>query len=413
MNPQLFQISNPESSGFSSMRLERLSNFFKKQVDQGDIAGLIATVSRSNQTVYYKKIGWMDLESSNSMNDDTIFMIASMTKPITAVAAMMLYEEGCFHLNTPISDFIPAFKVVQVYTGFNEQTNEIMLTPVQQEITIRHLFTHTSGLSYGWDPNDPVDQLYMQVQEKYKKGNIPFTNQALSAELPKLPLFFQPGSRWRYSLSIDLIGAIIEIITGLSLEVFLKERIFEPLEMRDTGFYVPPVKLSRVAKIYEKPDTDGELRWVQEVKPVQEPPSFCSGGGGLVSTIGDYALFCQMLVNGGEKNGVRFLSPKTMDLFAINQCPIVALPYFIEDGRNYNAGYGYSLGTKVLMDVAQSGMAGSVGEFGWGGAFNTYFWIDPTEALYGLLMLQYRARPDENFVTKQRFKQLTYQAMIS
>ncbi len=413
MNTSLNTVSSPEKIGFSSARLGRISNFFQNLVDRDKLAGMIATIARGGQTAYYRKFGWMDLESKATMSDDAIFMIASMTKPITAVAAMMLYEAGHFHLNTPVSEFLPAFKDVRVIAGFNDPTGEMLLTNTDREITFRHLFTHTAGLSYGWDENDPVDQCYQQVQQKYIREKTPFNNRALAEELPKLPLAFQPGTHWRYSLSIDLLAALVEIITGLPFEQFLQERIFDTLGLEDTGFFVRADQRERVARVYGRSEPESELQWMEEIKPETEPPSFASGGGGLVSTVGDYARFCQMLVNQGEFNGVRLLSPKTVDLFAINQCPIEALPFYFEEGSLYHAGYGYSLGTRVLMDVSQSGMAGSVGEFGWDGAYRTYFWIDPSEALYGLLMLQYSLRPDEEFTVHQQFKQLTYQAMIS
>jgi len=412
MNTPLMAIENPENLGFSPTRLYRVSAFFQDLVDRTELAGMIATIARAGQTVYTEKFGWMDLESKIPMCDDTIFMIASMTKPITAVAVMMLYENGHFQLNTPVSEFIPAFKDTQIFSGFDNKTGEMLLSKKDREVTFRHLFTHTSGLSYGWNENDPVDRCYRQAQQASNQGNSPLTNHTLAEALPRLPLAFQPGTHWRYSLSIDLLGALVEIISGLPLDQFLRERIFDPLGMEDTGFYIHADQYDRVARVYGRPEPEEKLQWMEAIKPESELPSFISGGGGLVSTAGDYARFCQMLVNQGELNGLRLLSPKTVGLFTINHCPVEALPFYFEEGSLYHAGYGYSLGTRVLMDVAQSGMAGSVGEFGWDGAFKTYFWIDPVETLYGLLMLQYSARPDENFVVHQQFKQLTYQAMI-
>lgn len=284
------------------------------------------------------------------------------------------------------------------------------LVPLEWEITFRHLFTHTAGLSYGFDPNDPIDRLYQQAQQKYSQGSNTFTNRTLVEGLSQLPLAFQPGSHWRYSLSIDLLAALIEIISGIPFEVFLQERIFDPLDMVDTGFHVPAEKISRVARVYGHPDPAEGLQLMAEIKPETTPPSFTSGGGGLVSTIEDYARFCQMLVDGGEVDGTRLLSPKTVELFSINHCPGSALPFSFVEGSLYHNGYGYSLGTRVLMDVSQSGMVGSVGEFGWDGAYSTYFWIDPREKIYGILMLQHS--PNAYYPIHPQFKQLTYQAMV-
>jgi CubicO group peptidase (beta-lactamase class C family) len=411
MTKTLEAVEHPENFGFSAKRLSRITTFLQKLVDRNELAGMIATITRHGQSVFYNKIGWMDLESRKPMQDDTIFMIASMTKPVTAVAAMMLYEYGYFHLNTPVTEFIPAFKDTQVFSGFDDKTGEMLLSKVDREITLRHLFTHTSGLSYGWNENDPVDQCYRQAQQESYQGGSPLTNQTLVDSLTRMPLAFQPGTHWRYSLSIDIIGAIIEIISGYPLDRFLREKVFEPLEMEDTGFYVRSDQKHRVARVYGCPAPGDRLKWMEQIKPEFELPSFVSGGGGLVSTVGDYSRFCQMLVNRGEYFGNRLLSPKTVDLFRINHCPVEALPFYFEEDSLYHAGYGYSLGTRVLMDIAQSGMAGSIGEFGWDGAFRTYFWIDPVEELVGLLMLQYSTRPDENFVVHQQFKQLAYQAM--
>ena len=400
---------HPASSGFLSANLKHLDTLLQGYVSRGELSGMIAVVARNGQTAYYQKFGWMDSESQLPMRDDTIFRIASMTKPVTAVAAMMLYEAGHFHLNTPISTFFPGFKDVMVNAGPGDGPGEMELTPISQEVTFRHLFTHTAGLSYGWDENDPVDQLYQQVQAKYAKNGIPFTNQALAKELSRIPLAFQPGSHWRYSLSIDLIGALVEIISGKPLDQYLQENIFEPLGMVDTAFHVPQDKQVRVATLYGHTEEQEFLHRIDDQIPPTAPPSFISGGGGLCASVGDYARFCQMLVNGGELDGIRLLGPSTVEMFTINHCPPKALPYSFEEGSLYHEGYGYSLGTRVLMDVSKSGLYGSVGEFGWDGAFSTYFWIDLMEKLYGLLMLQHS--PNTFYPIHQQFKQVTYQAL--
>ena len=399
--------TKPESMEFSQERLKRIDALLQGYIARGELSGVIAKIAHRGESVYDRKFGWMNIEARQPMQEDAIFMIASMTKPITAVAAMMLYEEGHFNLNTPISKFIPAFADTPVYAGSGPQGG-IYLDDRQGDITFRHLFTHTAGLSYGLDANDPVDRLYQQAQAKL--SDQPLTNQLVAKDLSQLPLAFQPGTHWRYSLGIDVLGALVEIIAGIPFEQFLQERIFDPLGMFDTGFWVPTAKRERVATVYEFSDPALGLQPLSDVVPPSKMPSFTSGGGGLWSTAGDYARFAQMLVNRGEFNGRRLLSPKTVELFSLNQCPSAALPYGFVENDLYHAGYGYSLGTRVLMDVAQSGMAGSVGEFGWDGKFHTYFWIDPVQELFGLLMTQLDM--EGRHASHQQFKQLTYQALI-
>ena len=402
-------ITNPESVGFSSSRLQRVSVLLQGYVDRGDLPGMSATISRKGQTVYYEKFGWMNKEATKPIQDDTIFIIASMTKPITAAATMILYEEGQFHLNTPVSKFLPGFKDVKVYAGVGKD-GSLILADLKREVIFRHLFTHTAGLSYAWNEKDPVDREYQKTQKRYEDQKLPITLRNFADEISHLPLAFQPGSNWRYSYGIDILGAIVEIISGQPFEKFLEERIFKPLGMSDTAFYVPPEKLDRVATIYGHDSPEKGMQPIDEIKPHTAPPDFPSPGGGLVSTISDYARFCQMLVNGGELDGKRILGPKTVALFSINHTPEEALPYGFTENDLYHAGYGYSLGTRVLMDVSKTGLYGSVGEFGWDGAFATYFWVDPKEELYGLMMLQHR--PNAYFPIHQQFKQLAYQAMI-
>lgn len=409
MNTKLSVVTEPEVVGFSSDRLQRITTLLQGCVNRGEFPGFIATVARQGQTVYYEKSGWMDIEAQKPMQDDAIFMIASMTKPITAVAAMMLYEEGHFHLNTPISKFIPAFADTPVYAGTGSQGG-IYLDDRAGDITFRHLFTHTAGLSYGWDENDPVDKIYQQAQKQMEAGGEGLSLRRVADALAQAPLAFQPGTHWRYSLSIDILGALVEIIAEIPFAQFLQERIFDPLGMVDTGFWIPADKQARGATIYGWSDPDLGLQPLREVVPASESPSFTSAGGGLWSSAHDYASFAQMLVNKGELAGQRLLSPTTVELFSLNQCPAEALPYGFEENDIYHAGYGYSLGTRVLMDMAQTGMAGSVGEFGWDGKFHTYFWIDPRKELYGLLMFQLDM--DHRHPSHNQFKQLTYQAMI-
>lgn len=405
------QIVAPESVGFSSTRLKRIAAKMQLYIDEGKLAGLITTVARRGQTVHLEKLGWMDREAQRPMELDAILRIASMTKPITAAAIMTLYEEGHFTLNTPVSEFIPGFKELKVFV--RETEGEMEVEELIRPITFRHLFTHTAGLSYGWNQEDPVDRYYTKLQKTAGVDMAKVTNKDVVELLVQAPLAFQPGTRWRYSMAIDVLGYIIELISGQPLDQFFKERLFEPLGMVDTDFYVPKAKANRLAALYGHPQGATELKLLEAPanSSCLTKPAFLSGGGGLVSTVSDYARFAQMLVNGGELDGVRVLSPTTVDLFTINHAPAAALPYGFAKGEDlFHQGYGYSLGTRVLMDVSASGKAGSVGEFGWDGAFNTYFWIDRTQALYGLLMTQHS--PNNYYPLADTFKQLTYQAII-
>ena len=378
-------------------------------LDQQQLAGMAALVSHRGQVVYENSMGMIDLEAAKPMQLDTIFRIASMTKPVTSVAAMLLYEQGAFQLNTPVSKFIPGFNDVEVFVS--ETSAGLQLEKLAGPLTMRHLFTHTSGLGYASDPQHPVDRLYQQRPEFGPHRDPSTSLKDIVLALTRLPLKFQPGTRWHYSLSIDVIGHIVEIISGQPLDRFFEEKLFKPLNMPDTAFYVPAEKTQRVAEVYGHVDGKPTLERIDNlfVKMLPQPPVYLNAGGGLFSTLKDYARFAQMLVNGGELDGVRLLSPTTVAMMEINQAPVAALPYGFAENDLYHAGYGYSLGMRVLMDVAASGMAGSVGEFGWDGAFSTYFWIDRHEQLFGILMVQHY--PNAYYPIANQFKALAYQAL--
>lgn len=401
------RITTPESVGFSSARLARLDAAMQRYVDDGKLPGLIATVARRGETVHFGTYGMMDMEAGKPMAPDAIFRIASMSKPITSVAIMMLYEEGAFNLNTPIYEFLPAFKDTKVLVEMTD--DEPVVEDLVRPITFRHLFTHTAGFSYGWDPEDPVDQLYQSLVRQHAMGEKRITLGEQVTALAELPLAFQPGTNYRYSYAIDVLGRLVEVISGTSFDVFLQERVFDPLGMVDTGFHVPEAEADRLPPIYSRADGSHPLERLESPPwaPSTTPATLFSGGGGLASTTQDYARFAQMLVNGGELDGVRLLSPMTIAMYHVNQAPAEALAAGYD---GYAEGYGYSLGTRVLLEPAKSGMAGSVGEFGWGGAFGTYFWVDPVAELYGILMTQC---PDPLNPKQALLKQMTYQALVA
>lgn len=401
----MLTLTPPNAVGFAPDRLQRISALLNRYVAQGKTAGMLATIARRGQTIYLEKLGLADIESGKPLEYDAIFRIMSMSKPVTSVAIMMLYEEGWFDLNTPISEFIPAFGNVQVLV--TQTDTGVETAPLESPITFRHLFTHTAGLAYPKPDGDIVERMYWAAMGKLMQTGRPVTSEVLISELTRLPLLFQPGTRYRYGFNIDVLGRLVEIISGKPLDVYMRERIFEPLGMVDTAFYCPPEKENRLATIYKLGENDSLVK--VDLPPESQPPSFPSGGGGLFSTLSDYASFAQMLTNGGELNGVRLLSPRTVTLYEIDQAPPGALDKDFCIPGSRHAGYGYSLGTRVLVDVAASGRYGTAGEFGWDGAYHTYMWIDRKEQLYGVLMMQ----RDQawSYALHQQFKQLTYQAI--
>jgi CubicO group peptidase (beta-lactamase class C family) len=392
-----------KKAGFSKSRLERLNAVMRRYVEENKFAGILTMIARRGRLIHFETFGRQDIAANKSMAEDTIFRIYSMTKPITSVAAMMLYEEGQFRLNDPVSAYISAFKEVKVLVkpGFAG----LELAPPQREITIHDLFIHTSGLTYGFFENSPVEAMYRD-----NKILRPDTSNAEMMEaLAKLPLLHHPGTAWQYSVSTDVLGRLVEVISGLSLDQFFQQRIFQPLGMHETGFHVPEDQLHRFTPIYTRAET-GELKVVEapEVNHYDRPCPRLSGGGGLISTASDYMRFCQMMLNGGELEGERVLGRKTVEFMTRNHVPSALLP--IKSGPDPIRGSGFGLGFRVVIDVAQTGLLGSDGMYAWGGAANTSFWIDPKEELIGILMAQYM--PAFQFPVTDDFITLTYQAII-
>lgn len=398
------QIAQPESVGFSSERLKRIKSVMQRYLDRQQLAGMITLVARRGQVIHLESQGWMDREAGKPMALDTIFRIYSMTKPITSTAVMMLLEECHFHLSDPISRFIPAFKDVRVYQPRRASPVDYELVQPQREITIRDLLTHTSGLSYGFDEHSAVDailrkELWAKVDEK------PETDLACLIDiLAGLPLAFHPGTAWRYSLATDVLGRVVEVVSGQALDAFLKTRIFDPLGMPDTGFYVPPEKYDRLAAVYG-PAQDGGIEQIEPLATSRFKRSnrWLSGGGGLVSTMEDYFRFAQMILNRGSLEGMRLLSPKTVDLMLLNH-----LPKGVE--KLDQPFYGFGLGGSVIIDVAGSQKLNSPGAWGWGGAANTWFQLDPLEGVNMILMTQYM--PAWSMPADKDFSNMVYQALV-
>ncbi|TEU18339.1 MAG: class A beta-lactamase-related serine hydrolase [Anaerolineales bacterium] len=417
----------PEEVGFSASRLSRIGTWMQGYIDQNKLAGTIAMVARCGKVAYLERFGMMDLEAAKPMQFDTIFRIYSMTKPIASVALMMLYEEGQFQLNDPVSKFIPEFADVKVFAGAAEEGFEV--AELEREITIWHLLTHTAGLTYDFFEDSPVDAMYLEADLHQPDR----TAEEVVHEIVKLPLVHQPGTAWRYSMATDVLGYLVEVISGMSLAVFFEEKVLKPLGMEDTDFYVPEAKLDRFAAEYgpstgpsteftpseaeglrtgsgQAPTENGgiELLDAPATSPYSKPTRFLSGGVGLVSTASDYMRFAQMLLNGGELDGTRLLGRKTVELMTINHLPDELIPIQVQPHTLHGCSFG--LGFRVLVNLAQAGRLGSEGEFGWGGAASTSFFVDPKEKLIGLLLTQ--LVPSRYYPIRNEFKVLVYQALV-
>jgi CubicO group peptidase (beta-lactamase class C family) len=380
-------VSKPERVGMSAERLERITELNQRYVDEGKLAGAVTLVARRGQVVYFNAVGQADLNSGAPMTQDTLFRIYSMTKPITAVAAMVLYEEGAFQLSDPVSKFLPELANLEV---LQEDGSRVAAEP----ITMQQLLTHTAGFSYGFNPNDPVDQLYRDAQLMTSRDLNEFVER-----LAELPLKFQPGSRWHYSVAVDVTGAVVERISGQRFDEFLQQRLFAPLGMRDTFFEVPADKAQRLGTNHYYDREAGRVAVLTDAEyPRFKDTTFFSGGGGLASTAADFARFSEMLRAGGSFNGQRILSPKTIELMTMNHLPaLVAADGSGErpglGGLGGFTGSGFGLGFGVVIDVPATRVIGSVGEYSWGGAAGTIFWVDPVEDLFVVSMIQLMQSP--------------------
>jgi CubicO group peptidase (beta-lactamase class C family) len=403
----------PEEVGFSARRLSRIGTWMQGYIDQKKLAGTIAMVARCGKVAYLERFGMMDLEADKHMHFNTIFRIYSMTKPITSVASMMLFEEGRFQLHDPVSKFIPEFAEVNVLAGATEEgadnRHPFELTELERDMTIRHLLTHTAGLTYDFFEDSPVDAMYREAEIVSPLGILQVPLPEMIQRLVKLPLTHQPGTAWRYSMATDVLGYLIEVISGMSLDVFLEERIFKPLGMEDTAFYVPEAKLDRFAAMYGPAEKGGvELLDAPATSPYAKPTRCLSGGVGLVSTASDYMRFAQILLNGGELDGTRLLGRKTIELMTANHLPNELIPIQVQPHILHGCGFG--LGFRVLVNAAQADLLASEGEFGWGGAASTSFFVDPKERLIGLLLTQ--LMPSRYYPIRNEFKVLVCQALV-
>jgi CubicO group peptidase (beta-lactamase class C family) len=392
----------PDALGFSSIRLLRIHRLMNRYVESGKLAGMVTCVVRRGQVVQCETFGHQNLETKTPMSQDSIFRIYSMTKPVASVALMMLYEEGLFNLTDAVNQYIPAFKDVKIWGE-----GGAMESPVRP-MTVQDLLRHTAGLSYGGyaESQSPVDKLYDEAD----LFNPKITNAELSNRVASLPLMFHPGGKWHYSVATDIVGYLVEVLSGKPLGDFMQEKIFDPLGMVDTAFHIDPSKLSRFCTLYGKtPDSDFGVLDLPDSSEYLPPVALHSGGSGLVSTTADYLQFSQCILNKGELNGVRLLGPKTVALMTCNHLPAVLLPIAFE-GTEPMLGMGFGLGFSVMLDTAQTGVMGSVGDHGWGGYAETFFWIDPKEDMIAILMSQYL--PSQTYPIRKEFRTSVYQALM-
>lgn len=393
LSQPLPMAERPEDVGISSQRLERVRRQMKADVQSGRIPGAVLLIARNGKIASLDALGYQERRSQTPMRADSIFRVASMSKPITSVAIMILAEEGKLDIGAPVAQYLPEFKEVKV--GVDNAAPK-------RPMTVQDLLRHTSGLTYGIFGNSPVDQLY-------KKSNI-FASKSLAemvAAIARLPLAHQPGEAWEYSVSTDVLGRIVEVVSGMELDQFVAGRITGPLRMADTGFYLNASQAARLARADSATMLSG-------TDPTAKPAVF-SGGGGMLSSAGDYARFCQMLLNGGELDGVRILSPKTVALMTSDQLPPAterhtAVATLLDSfGPTPEMGTSFGLGFAVRTDPGRNPVPGSVGDFSWAGITGTYFWVDPMEKLVTVLMIQVPVTTNVPYWRQTRT--LVYQAL--
>ena len=405
-----FEVSDPSRLGFDAGRLARIDDHFRRYVDDGRLPGWQVVISRGGEVAHASTYGHRDRDASLPWSDDTLVRMFSMTKPITSVAAMMLYEEGAFELKDPVSRFVPVFAESRVYRSGNafRPVTESMTEPMR----IWHLLTHTSGLTYGFHHQHVTDAIYRQ--HGFEWGAPVGSDLAACCEgWASMPLAFQPGSEWNYGVSTDVLGRVVEVASGLSLDEFLRSRILEPLGMHDTGFFVDPAQVDRAARLYSPDPATGRA----EVSPLESTPTttprFLSGGGGLWGTAADYLRFCHFLLGRGELDGTRLLGSRTVDYMVENHLPGNAdleefgRPLFAETSFD---GVGFGLGFSVALDHVGYRVLSSPGEYAWGGAASTAFWCDPLEDIAVVFLTQ--LLPSSTHPIRTQLKQLVYQALV-
>ncbi len=395
--------------GLSSARLETLDRFIQSRyIDTGKIPGALIVIARRGEVAHFSALGMADIERKKPVREDTIFRLYSMTKPLTSVAFMMLVEQGLVALDEPVHQVIPEWKDLGVYQGGFMETYRT--TRPERPMLMIDLLRHTSGLTYGFQQTTNVDAGYRKLQIGERLAGA--TLDDMIAKLAGLPLEFSPGTAWNYSVSTDVLGYLVGKISGKPFDQFLRAHIFEPLGMNDTDFHVRAGKDSRFAACYAVTPKNPMMLFDDPAKsPYLQPPSLVSGGGGAVSSASDYLRFCKMLLNGGTLDGVQILSPKTIALMTLNHLPdgkdLPALSRSLFSEVTYN-GVGFGLGFAITLDTAKTMLPGSIGDYSWGGAASTYFWIDPKEELITIFMTQ--LMPSTTYAIRRELRTLVYSA---
>ena len=396
-----FPAAKPETVGMSSEKLALVVPAMQTFVDEQKVAGAVTIVARNGKVVFFEAVGDADIDSGEPMKRDTIVRIYSMTKPITSVAVMMLAEEGKLTLDDPVAKHLPELKDLKVLSRVDG--GELQVEDPKRPVTIRDLLRHTSGLTYGFFGDTAVDQRYRKVDILSSSGTLA----DMVTKLGELPLLYQPGTRFNYSVSSDVLGRVVEVVSGRSFDEFLQQRIFTPLDMKDTGFFVPEDSFNRFAANHS-PKLLGGLRVSDAPKSsrYRRDPSMLSGGGGLVSTARDYMRFCQMLLNNGELGGKRLLQVETVEAMTKNQLPDEAYPIALGGQRD---GVGFGLGFSVVVENTSYTAQSHIGEYGWGGAASTHFWISPSDDLAVVVLTQLMPF---NFQLEHAVKPLVYDAIL-
>ena len=398
----------PEEVGLSTPRLARILPWMRRWVDSGRLPGLLVAIVRDDRLAWLGTHGFRDVEARRPVEPDTLYRMYSMTKPITTAAALMLYEEGCFQLDDPIARYVPAFSGTRVFAGGD--ADSFATEPLARPITVHDLMTHTSGLTYSFQGDHPVDELYRRHGVEFNANLAPLADLVEAAAAQ--PLVFQPGTRWRYGVSTDVLGRLVEVWSGRPLDAFLAERVFAPLGMADTGFHAPEGEGGRLASNYTRSE-EGGLALVDPAVRSRflTPAATLSGGGGLVSTAADYLRFARLLRGRGALGEVRLLGRKTVEHMTTNQLPgdlaDMGQPTFSETPFT---GVGFGLGVSVMLDPAKARIVGSPGEYAWGGMASTAFWVDPVEDLIVLLLTQ--LSPSSTYPIRRELRVLTYQALL-
>ena len=417
---------SPIEAGLSESRLERVSDWLSDQTKKDRLAGCSVLVGRKGGVAYFGSTGMADKELGKPFQRDTIVRIFSMTKPVTTVAAMMLYERGAFQLDDRVSQYLPEFAETPVWKGDGIEHTEAQSTPM----LVRHLMTHTSGLTYGFMQSNAVDESYRKERIEFQ-GDHETLEEAVK-RLARIPLMCQPGSQWNYSVSTDVLGRLVEVWSGLTLEEFMEKEIFDPLQMADTGFSVSEQNIERFSALYSPLHGSGGMISIGAASDENslarsglkleesyvesgylKPAGMFSGGGGLVSSIDDYSAFCQMLMNGGELNGQRLLGRKTVEHMRLNHLPdnrdMAAMGQPVWSETSYD-GIGFGLGFAVVLDPAKASIVASVGEHHWGGAASTFFWLDPLEDLFVVFFTQ--LIPSSTYPIRRELRTRIYQTLV-